>query len=145
MAELGIAASLVGVTSAAISLTKTLYEFGATASSAKDHVDRIAKNVSFYGDVLELLIEQFEDDRPIHSRKASKLIEKIHDHSHDLFDHIRGLIPRDRMTFVQKLAWNFKKTKVDLLVGELENLKSTVNLIAQVLSTARLRHYNRFV
>ena len=128
MAEIGIAASLIGITSAAISLTRTLYVFGSTTSAARDQVDYIAKNVSFYSDVLDLLVEQFEFDRPIHSRKALTLAEKLHDHSYDLFDRIRDLIPdrkrsRDQFSFIQRIAWNFKKTRVDFLVGELENLR----------------------
>jgi hypothetical protein len=78
------------------------------------------------------------------------LAEKLHDHSYDLFDRIRDLIPdgrrtRDQISFLQKIAWNFKKTKVDLLVGELENLKSTVQLLVQVLCAARQIHAYQFV
>jgi hypothetical protein len=150
MAEVGIAASLIGITGAAISLARTLYVFGSTTSAAREQVDYIGKNVSFYSDVLELLVEQFEHDRPIHSKKAIALAEKLHDHSHDLFNRIRDLIPdsrrtRDRISFLQKVAWNFKKTKVDLLVGELENLKSTVQLLVQVLCAARQIHVYQFV
>jgi hypothetical protein len=97
--------------------------------------------VPYYSNVLELLVEQFEHDRPIHSAKAVALAEKLYDHSYDLFDRIRDLIPgghraRDHLSFLQRIAWNFKKTKVDLLVGELEKLKSTVRLLVQVLCAA---------
>lgn len=150
MAEVGIAASLIGITGAAISLARTLYVFGSTTSAAREQVDYIGKNVSFYSDVLELLVEQFEHDRPIHSKKAIALAEKLHDHSYDLFDWIRDLMPdgrrtRDQISFLQRIAWNFKKTKVDLLVGELENLKSTVQLLVQVLCAARQIHVYQFV
>ena len=151
MAEvIGIVGSLVGISSAAISLTTTLYDFGTTTSAARDHVDLIGKNVSFYSDVLELLVEQLEHDRPIHSKKALALAERIHDHSYDLFDRIEDLIPdrqrmRDQLSFIQRVAWNFKKTRVNLLVGELENLKSTVQLLVQVLCAARQLHAYKYV
>jgi hypothetical protein len=149
-AEIGIAASLIQIAGAAIQLTRTLYEFGSTTSAAQEQVDYIGKNVSYYSDVLELLVEQFEHDRPIHSRKAVTLAEKLYDHSYDLFDRIRDLIPggrcaRDHLSFLQRIAWNFKKTKVDLLVGELEQLKSTVQLLVQVLCAARQIRAYKFV
>jgi hypothetical protein len=65
MAEVGLIASLVSIAGAAVQLTRTLYAFGSTTSAAREHVDHIAKNVSFYSGVLELLVEQFGNDRPI--------------------------------------------------------------------------------
>ena len=150
MAEIGIAASLVQIAGAGIQLTRTLYEFAATTSAAREQVDHIGKNVSFYSDVLELLAEQFEHERPIHSRKAIALAEKLYDHSYDLFNRIGDLLPdrhrtRDQISFIQRIAWNFKKTRVALLVGELENLKSTVQLLVQVLCAARQLRAYKFV
>ena len=150
MAEIGIAASLLQIAGAGIQLTRTLYEFASTTAAAREQVDYIGKNVSFYADVLELLVEQFEQERPLHSRKAIALAEKVYDHSYDLFNRIRDLIPdrrrtRDQVSFIQRIAWNFKKTKVALLVGELENLKSTVQLLVQVLCAARQIRAHKFV
>jgi hypothetical protein len=149
-AEIGIAASLIQITGPAIQLTRTLYEFGSTTSTAREQVDYIGKNVSYYSEVLELLVEQFEHDRPIHSTKAVALAEKLYDHSYDLFDRIRDLIPggrraRNHLSCLQQIAWNFKKTKVDLVVGELEKLKSTVQLLIQVLCAARQIRAYKFV
>jgi hypothetical protein len=149
-AEIGIAASLIQIAGAAIQLTRTLYDFGSTTSAAREQVEYVGKNVSYYSDVLELLVEQFEHDRPIHSGKAVDLAERLYDHSHDLFDRIRDLIPsgrraRDQISFIQRIAWNFKKTKVDLLVGELERLKTTVQLLVQVLCAARQIRAYEFV
>jgi hypothetical protein len=150
MAEiLGVVSSLISVSGAAIQLTKTLYDFGSTTAAAREQVDYIGKNVSFYSDVLELLVEQLESDRPVHSKKAISLAERVFDHSYDLFDRIEDLIPdrrrtRDQFTFLQRVAWNFKKTQVNLLVGEIEHLKSTVQLLVQVLCAARQIHASRF-
>ena len=60
MAEIGVIASFISIAGAAAQLTRTLYVFGSTTSAAREHVDHIAKNVSFYSDVLELLVEQFD-------------------------------------------------------------------------------------
>ena len=95
-------------------------------------------------------MEQFEHERPIHSGKAIALAEKLYDHSYDLFNRIGDLIPdrhrtRDQISFIQRITWNFKKTRVALLVGELENLKSTAQLLVQVLCAARQLRAYKFV
>jgi hypothetical protein len=135
MAEVGIVASLVGISSFGIKLTTTLYDFGSTVSSAREQTDYIARHITLYSDVLEILAERIDDDEPIHSRKALDLVYDIYDQSCDLFDKIRNLLPdwTDKLSFIQKIKWNFRKTKVDLLVSEIEYMKSTVNLLVSVL------------
>lgn len=142
MAEIGLVGSLIGIAAVAAQLTRTLYEFGATTSAAREQVQYIARNVGFYSDVLDLLVDQIGHDRPIHSRKAIAMVEKIYDASYDLFDRIKDLIPGhrafgDQISFLQRIIWNFKKPKVEYLVGQLEQLKSTVQLLVQVLCSAR--------
>ena len=78
------------------------------------------------------------------------MAEQLYHHSYNLFDRIRDLLfgghgAQDGLSFVQRIAWNFKKTKVDLLVGEVEKLKSTVQLLVQVLCTARQIRTYKFV
>lgn len=135
MAEVGFAASLLGIASFGVQLTSTLYRFGSTASAAKEQTDYIARHVTLYADVLELLAQRIDEDEPIHSRKALDLVDEIYDQSVDLFDKIEDLLPnrKDKVSFLQKIKWNFKKTKVDLLVAELGYLKTTVSLLISVL------------
>ena len=143
MAEIiGLTASLIGIANLGVSLTRSLYDFGTTACHAREEIDYIGNNVSDYADVLELLVEQLEHDRPIHSKKAVRLAERLYDRSHQLFGRIQGLIPdrrrtRDHTSFLARISWNFKKTRVNHLVGEPESLKRTVQLLVQVLCTAR--------
>ncbi len=135
MAEVGVAASLIGIATFGIQLTTTLYNFGATASSAREHTDYIARHVALYADVLELLARRIDDDEPIHSHKALDLDDEIYDQSHELFENVRSLLPdrADKISFMQKIKWNFKKTKVDLLVSEIEYMKTTVSLLVNIL------------
>jgi len=127
MAEVvGLTASLIGIANLGVKLTRTLYDFGATTSHAREEIDYISNNASDYADVLELLVEQLEHDPPMHSKKAIRLAERLYDRSHHLFDRIRDLIP-DGCSI----------REVVHLVGELESLKRTVQLSVQVLCTAR--------
>ena len=148
MAE--VAASIIGISTFGIKLTLTLYEFGSTASSAKQQTDHIARNVTLYSNVLELLAERLEADAPIISEAAFDLVEELYDQSDELFSRIRSLLPRkegrDEISFLQKIAWNFKKTKVDVLVGELDRLKATVQLLVTVIFAGkRIQSYRSVV
>ncbi|KAH0833575.1 hypothetical protein AYO21_05253 [Fonsecaea monophora] len=146
MAEIGLVASLLGISTFGIRLTTVLYNFGSTASSAREQTDYVARHVTLYSDVLEILAQRINDDEPIHSRQALDLVNDIYGHSCDLFDKIRDLLPdrADKVSFVDKIKWNFKKTKVDLLVSEIQYLKSTVNLLVSVLYAGRtIRRHKR--
>lgn len=68
MAELGIAASLVGITTFGIKLAHRPYDFGSTASSAREQPDYVARHVTLHTKALDLLRERLDDDQPIHSR-----------------------------------------------------------------------------
>ena len=139
MAE--VAASIIGISTFGIKLTLTLYDFGCTTASAKQQTDHIAKHVTLYSNVLELLAERLEADSPIISEAAIDLVEELYEQSEELFERMRALLPRkdgrDEISFVRKLAWNFNKTKVDLLIGELEYLKSTTQLLVTVIFTGK--------
>lgn len=84
MAEVGLVASLIGIAAFGVRLTTTLYQFGTTASSARDQTDFIARNLRLYSDVLELLAQRIDDDEPIYSAKALDLVDEIYHQSHDL-------------------------------------------------------------
>lgn len=144
MAEL--AASLIGIASFGVALTTNLYEFGATTAAAKQQTDFIARHVRLFGDTLELLGNQIDEDQPIHSSRALDLVYEIEDQSYHLFHKIQNLLPNtnDRMRFMQKVKWNFRKTKVEVLVAELEYLKSTVHLLVTVLYAGKkIRSHRR--
>ncbi|KAF7511438.1 hypothetical protein GJ744_004627 [Endocarpon pusillum] len=145
MAEL--AAGVIGISTFGIQLTRTLYEFGSTASSAKEQTDYIARHVTLYASVLDLLSERIDEEDPILSSKAYDLVEELGDQSYNLFHKIEKLLPvrgKDDLTFFEKIKWNFKKSKVELLVGELDYLKSTVHLLVSVIFAGkRIRSYNK--
>ncbi|KIW15349.1 hypothetical protein PV08_05395 [Exophiala spinifera] len=143
MAEVGLVASLIGIAAFGVRLTTELYQFGATASSAREQTDFIARNLRLYSDVLELLADRIDDDEPIHSDKALDLVDEIYHQSHDLFYRIEDLLPK-RMNLVQRIKWTYSKAKVEVLVAEIEYLKSTVNLLVSVLYTGKtIRSYRK--
>jgi hypothetical protein len=147
MAEVvGVVASIAGVLTFAVQLSKTLYDFGDAVNSAKEDSVRIARNIKYYAAVLELLRERLEADAPIYSRKALDLTEQLSKDSHELFDAIRELIPGDppwdgpkwRRVVNQNIPWAFRKARARLLEGQLEYVKSTLTLMMSAVYAGKM-------
>jgi hypothetical protein len=148
MAEIGLAASLLQIAGAGIKLSLTLYEFGATVSVAGEEVAFIAKNVTLYSGVLQALAQRLKSEGAVHSLEALNLASDIEGQSHVIFKKIEKLLPsphprHNSISLLQRIAWNFKKPRVEHLVGQLEYLKSTTSLLVQVLFTGELSKVHR--
>jgi len=143
MAEFAIAAAILQVAGAGFKLSWTLYEFGSTVSSAQEHTDFIAQNVTLYSGVLKTLGQRLKDDEPVHSAEALDLAEELQDSSEEIFEKIHELLPKrekysNSVSFMQRIAWVFKKSRVDFLVGQLDSLKATVSLLVTILYAGRM-------
>ena len=142
MAEVAAIASIAGIAGFGIQLTQTLYTFGSTVSSAREDANYIARHVDLYSNVLDILTERIDDEEPILSDAAFDLIDELKYQSNDLFKKIEQSLPstkegRDDISFMQKVKWSFTKSKVALLVGELDYLRSTVHLLVTIIFTGR--------
>ena len=142
MAEAAAVASIVGIAGFGIQLTQNLYTFGCNVSSARDETNYIARHVDLYSNVLDILTERLEDEEPILSGAAFDLINELQYQSQELFKNIEQSLPspkngKDDISFLQKVKWNFTKSRVALLVGELDYLRSTVHLLVTIIFTGR--------
>ncbi|ETI24582.1 hypothetical protein G647_03951 [Cladophialophora carrionii CBS 160.54] len=68
MAEAAAVASIVGIASFGIQLTKTLYEFASTVSGARDEANYIARHVDLDANVLDILTGRWRNHHhpPVH-------------------------------------------------------------------------------
>lgn len=142
MAE--IAASLIAIVTFGAQTTSKLYDIGTCISGIRKEVDHVARNISIYSDVLELLAERLDVERPVHSKKALTLAGKLSDRSSLIFGEIDSLLPKvqaDRVqvsfSIIEKIKWYFRRKHVTALVAELECLKSTANLLLNILAVGR--------
>jgi hypothetical protein len=140
MAEAAAVATVVGIASFGIQLTEILYNFSATVSSAREEAGYIASHLSLYSNVLDILSERINDEEPVLSTAALELIDELQIRSRKLFKTIEGLLPdvkhgKKSPSLLQKIKWNFRKPKVALLVGELDYLRSTVQLLVTIIFT----------
>lgn len=150
MAEAAAVASIVGIASFGIQLTQSLYRFGSNVASAREETAYIARHIDLYANVLDILTERIDDEEPILSDAAFDLIDELHYQSNKLFDRIKQTLPspkngKDDISFLQRVKWNFQKSKVALLVGELDYLRSIVHLLVTVIFTGRKIRSHRLV
>jgi hypothetical protein len=119
-------------------------------SRAREQTGYIARHVDLYANVLDILTERIDDEEPILSDAAFDLIDELKYQSNDLFTKIEKLLPipkdgKDEISFLQKVRWNFTQSRVALLVGELDYLRSTVHLLVTIIFTGRKLRSRRSV
>lgn len=142
MAE--VVASIIGISSFGIKLTDTLYQFGSTFSAARDQTIRISERITDYTTILDILTTTIEDEADFVSDQAVVMIRRLCDQSIDLFYDIEDQLPtrrdlhgHDSISFRDKLLWTFRKSRVELLLGQLEYVKSNVLLIVMTTLVGR--------
>jgi hypothetical protein len=140
MAEvIGVVASILQIAGAGVHLTMELYNFGTTFAGAKEDTDDIALGVSLYCMTLKQLAEKIQHKDAVQSSQALQSITDIKEKSEQVFARIAAILPKsagrsDSMTLVQRFKWNFKKARVNLLLGQLDSLKLTLLLLVQIFN-----------
>ena len=138
MAELAAAAGIIGLTSFAHRIVRSLYETGSTFAAASKRTKRIARNIKNFADVLDMLNDIIEEDESLMSKKAYMHVSDIIDQSCELFDEIDRCLPspralREDLKLGEKLKWVFTKSMVEGHVREIESLKTGVSALQGVL------------
>ena len=144
-------AAIISITQFGGKLAHALYELGADVAFARKDFNRVAERVNDYTSMLDILEAALETTNHVFSAKAEAQILKHCESSWDLFKEIKNLLPARRddhgrvePSWLDKLKWNFPKSRVELSVGELEYFKTNVMLLllTQVLGK-KIRSYKR--
>ena len=136
MAEVAAAASLIGIITFGLQLSKTLHKYGSMVHAAKEQTGFVATHITLYVRVLSLLQTRLEDEVPIHSSTSVKLVSELCKASSHVLLKIDKKLPKSssgELSFTQKMKWPLRTDEVRLLVGELEYLKSTLHLLVTIL------------
>lgn len=153
MAEIGLVGSIVGIPSAGIKLSITLYSFSETVSTAHSEIKNIARDVSLTSAVLEELgasLKQ-DDQAKLYSGSALRTAKEVVKECEGVFNDINYVMGKAMdstskrgikkgklaLTAIERLRWPFLQPKMEMLRGNLERLKSTLLLMLNVLSYAR--------
>lgn len=153
MAEVGLIGTIVGIASAGIKLSITLYTFSETVSTAHTEIKNVARDVSLTSAVLEELGASLrqDDQAKLYSGSALRTAKDVVKECEAVFNDInlvmgkamdsaskRGVKKgRLALSALEKLKWPFLQPKMEMLRGNLERLKSTLVLMLNVLTYAR--------
>ena len=152
MAEIALVASIVQIADLGFRLSSRLYTFGETVTSADRSILAISKDVSLTSSVLKELGNTFQDDKDrIHSNNATKTAERVVEECSNTFQEIDDILLKkaphlksqclDRTarakTMLERLRWPTIKGKIDILNCNLDRLKSTLNLMLNVIIYAQ--------
>ena len=152
MAELGIAASILQIAGTGVRLSLKLYTFGEVVSTADKSVISISKDVSLTSSVLEELGQMLDKDRHMRvcSQTALETADGIVKECLEVFEGMDKMLVKKlphlgpgngekakrAMVLLEKLKWPYLQPKMELMRTNLERLKSTLNLMLNVITLA---------
>ena len=151
MAEIGLVGTVVGLASAGVKLSLTLYTFSETVSSAGTDIKNIARDVSLTSSVLKELgtnLEQ-DDQTKLYSNSALQTAKEVVRECESVFIDLEKVMQKamertskktskpGKLTVFDKLKWPFLQPKMEVLRSNLERLKSTLVLMLNVLTYAK--------
>lgn len=149
MAEvIGVAASVIGIVAVGAKLSTTLYTYAKTVFTADQRLKHIAKDIPLTSQVHSQSGACLEQDAGanICTANAIQVPREALDRCEKMFgeieDAISEAVKRDEagkavFTTSTRLRWPLKEQKMSLLGANLDRLKSTLNLMLNVLLHAR--------
>lgn len=139
MAELlGLVASVIQVAGAGIQLSKTLYDYVDGVATADRRIKDIAAEIKMTSIVIEELGDVFkhEETASLVSKKAVQTANDTITECSALFAQIDATLKKSKKNTFGRLTLPFRDTKLELLRSHVDKLKSTLQLLMQVLTHA---------
>lgn len=138
---LSVAASVVSLVGVGVHLSTGLYDVCETISSAQDDIEDIASDLTSFVVVVDELGKILAAPGRIYSDNLESNLLNIIKQCRHVFRQINRMIERTvgatKMKLQSKVAWVFRKTKVQELKASLQSLKLTMGLMLQILKLAK--------
>lgn len=138
MDAISFIASIAQLAGAGLTLSKSLYDYASSVSNAPKKFTDLAQDIKLTSSVLEHLSEIFSEAtvrafvRPGALHTAQDAIAGCS----EIFGEMEALIEEGRRGGLGKFMFPFKEAKIQLLNARLASLKSTLQLLLQVLQYA---------
>jgi len=135
MAEIGLFASVLQVAGAGLKLSQTLYQYADTVASADRRVKDIATEVELTSHIIEELGTLFElqETSRLLSENALKTANKTVRECSSVFTELDAALKKTKKNTLGRLMLPFRESKIELLRRHIDTLKSTLQLLLQVL------------
>ncbi|KAH6894640.1 hypothetical protein B0T10DRAFT_258214 [Thelonectria olida] len=134
MDPLSLMASVAGVATAGIQLSKAIYHLMATIHGASREMKEIARTIADLSTILGELRRVLRDGADLCSRRSLRQIKstmrrisRIHDEVYDMMDGIRSFAG---------LKWMFKRSEVQDKLARIESYKTGIQLMLNILVLA---------
>jgi hypothetical protein len=149
MAEIGLAASIIGVASAGAKLSLALYQFAEIVGSAASEVRSVAGDISIFCSVLHQLDATLQEAKATrYSLTAITTAEAIVGECRNIFNQIQAVVDKLKresvdtpqeltLAWTARVKWVFQRSKVSLHQSKLESMKATLLLMLTALAMAR--------
>jgi hypothetical protein len=138
MAEIGLIASVIQVAGAGLKLSQTLYQYADTVASADRRIKDIAKDVELTSFVIDELGHVFRQDESsvLLSKNAVKTANETVRECSTVFTELDTALKKSQKNKLGRFMLPFRESKINLLRDHIDKLKSTLQLLMQVLTHA---------
>lgn len=138
MAEIGLIASVIQVAGAGLTLSNTLYQYANSVSSADKRIRDIAQDVKLTSFVIDELGRIFKQDETtaLISKNAVNTAEETVRECSNVFTEMEAALKKFKKNTLGRLMLPFREPKLELLRTNIDRLKSTLQLLMQVLTHA---------
>ncbi|KAF2490883.1 hypothetical protein BU16DRAFT_469759 [Lophium mytilinum] len=138
MAEIGLIASVIQVAGAGLKLADTLYQYAEAVSTADRRIKDIARDVKLTSRVIDELGSIFKQDETallLSNNAVSTAQETVRECS-SLFEEMDAALKKTKKNTLGRFMMPFREPKMELLRANIDRLKSTLQLLMQVLTHA---------
>ncbi|RAR12464.1 hypothetical protein DDE82_000175 [Stemphylium lycopersici] len=139
MAEtLGLVASVVQLAGAGLKLSQALYQYADGVATADRRIKDIAKEIKLTSFVIEELGRIFKQDDTsgLISKSAVETANETLKECSAVFEEIETTLNKSKKGKMGRLMLPFRESKIELLRNHIDKLKSTLQLLMQVLAHA---------
>ena len=144
MDPLSVAASVAGVAAMGVQLSQSIYALITTFYETEREMSTIANDLSLLAMVLSELEGVLRQDSRVYRRRMVKVVNEILENCEGIFQGISEYIPvappdtRSSKRFQRRIRFYFQRHRVRPLQARLESMKSTLNVVLNVVHLARV-------
>lgn len=136
MDPLSLLASIAGVTTAGIQLSKAIYDLVGNFRGAPSEVSDIARSISDLSRIFNELRRALRDGsdmcRKSLLRRVKSTIRRVYSIQNDIWDLIDGV------DGLARLKWIFRRSKVRDLLWRIESHKTGISMMLQIITISML-------
>lgn len=140
--SLAVTCSIRAVAEAGVRLSLILNAITCEMPDALTEVLTISRNVTLFASLLKQTANMLEVAEPVHSREAVRAAGQVTTEGNSIFEEIDTMLAKvksrkdegtEGLTMQQRFGGEFKETKVDYLLAQLDSLKMSLSLMLQII------------